>query len=182
PALKSQLRAAAASLGARLEKKDAASREARGHVVHLLLQNDVDGARMQTRRVMHDDALADVYELLESYCGGLLDRLGELTTTRLTPDSPIYESVCAIIYAAPRTDCAELRALRDNLLQHYGASFAVAIADAPQSCVPEQIVRALDEHIPPRQEIDDYLARIALASGLDWHPPLSSRDKCVFNL
>lgn len=102
----SQLRAAAQSLGTRLEKKDAASRDARQHVVHLLLQNDVDGARMQTRRVMHDDALGDVYELLESYCGGLLDRLGELTTTRLTPDSPIYESVCAIIFSAPRIDCA----------------------------------------------------------------------------
>ncbi|KAH7107531.1 regulator of Vps4 activity in the MVB pathway-domain-containing protein [Auriculariales sp. MPI-PUGE-AT-0066] len=178
--VKSQLRAAAGSLGGLLATRDTGSRETRGQIVSLLLQNDVDNARIQTRRAMHDDGVADVYELLESYCGGLLDRLGELTATRLTPDSPIYESVCAIIYSAPRTDCVELRALRDNLLQHYGASFAVAIADQPHTCVPDSIVRALEDRIPTRQEIDDYLARIALASGLDWHPPLSSREKLMW--
>ena len=109
--IQSQLRAAAGSLGSLLAARDVASRETRSQIIQLLVQNDVDNARIQTRKAMHDDAVADVYELLESFCGGLLDRLGELTSTRLTPDSPIYESVCALIYSAPRTDCVGTHAI-----------------------------------------------------------------------
>lgn len=31
----------------------------------------------------------------------------------------------------------ELRVLRDTLLQHYGSSFAMAIAEQPETCVPD---------------------------------------------
>ena len=72
------------------------------------------------------------------------------------PDPGVSEGVCAIIYAAPRTelkgeltsardtDChlsviAELHVLRDILMHKYGREFSIAVMENRDGCVSERV-------------------------------------------
>lgn len=75
------------------------------------------------------------------------------------PDQGISEAVCAVIYAAPRTELkgpsfivwspknklktvsveSELHVLREILMHKYGREFAVAVMENKDGCVSERV-------------------------------------------
>lgn len=104
------------------------------------------------------------------------------------PEPSIADAVCAIVYAAPRTELKELQVLREILMykvcllvsfqthgidgRQYGRTFAKALqaTDPPPESVPARIVSKLALYSPGQELVDAYLYEIARGYGVAWAP------------
>ncbi|KAE9409253.1 DUF292-domain-containing protein, partial [Gymnopus androsaceus JB14] len=158
------------------EKKQAQAKSARRDISILVERNKIETARIKVEGIISEDIHVELLELLELYCELLLARFGVLdqTVTR-EPDPAVFEGVCSIIYAAPRTELKELHVLRDILMHKYGREFSVAVMENRDGCVTDRVVRKLIVATPSAELVDAYLAEITKAYGVPWTPP-SSKD------
>jgi len=171
-----QLRLAVQRLRTLQEKKQAQAKSARRDISILVERNKIETARIKVEGIISEDIHVELLELLELYCELLLARFGVLdqTVTR-EPDPAVFEGVCSIIYAAPRTELKELHVLRDILMHKYGREFSVAVMENRDGCVTDRVVRKLIVATPSAELVDAYLAEITKAYGVPWTPP-SSKD------
>jgi len=131
----------------------------------------VETARIKVESLIHEDVHVELLELLELYCEMLLARFGLLDQSTQEPDVGVKESVCSIIYAAPRTELKELHILRDILMHKYGREFSVAVMENRDNCVSERVMRKLDVSTPSADLVDGYLHEIAKGYSINWSPP-----------
>ena len=78
--LKDQLKLTAQRLGQLQDKKDSAAQITRRDIATLLQQNNVSLARLKAHKLIREDAAADLLEILEMYCGVLLQRFADLSS------------------------------------------------------------------------------------------------------
>jgi vacuolar protein sorting-associated protein IST1 len=80
--------------------------------------------------------------------------------------------VCAIVYAAPRTELKELHVLREILMHKFGRNFSLALQlqDPPPAEVPPRILSKLATYTPPAELVDAYLSEIARGYGVAYAP------------
>jgi len=76
--LQTQLRSAIQLLGQLQAKKDANARIIRKDIATLLGKGNITLARCNAHKLVQDDTLADLLEVLEQQIGTLLDRFTEL--------------------------------------------------------------------------------------------------------
>jgi len=119
---------------------------------------------------MNDDLYIQLLEVLELYCEILEARFGLLDTSGKDPDPAVYEAVCAVIRAAPRTDLRELHLLRDMLMHKFGREFSLAVMENRDECVPTRITSKLVIAAPPSELVDSALQVIAEGYGISWDP------------
>ncbi|EJF67126.1 hypothetical protein DICSQDRAFT_176815 [Dichomitus squalens LYAD-421 SS1] len=168
---KVQLRLGVQRLRTLQEKKNAQAKAARRDIAFLLEKGRIETARIKTENIINEDIYVELLELLELYCELLIARFGLLDQNAREPDPGVSEGVCAIIYAAPRTEVKELHVLRDILMHKYGREFAVAVMENRDGCVSERVTRKVEVATPPSTLVDAYLAEIAKGYGVPWSPP-----------
>lgn len=78
--LKDQLKLTAQRLGQLQDKKDSGAQITRRDIATLLQQNNVSLARLKAHKLIREDAAADLLEVLEMYCGVLLQRVADLSS------------------------------------------------------------------------------------------------------
>jgi len=120
---------------------------------------------------MNDDLYIQLLEVLELYCEILEARFGLLDSSGQHPDPAVYEAVCAVIHAAPRTELRELQLLRDMLMHKFGREFSLAVMENRDECVPARITSKLVVAAPPSALVDSALQVIAEGYGISWKPP-----------
>jgi vacuolar protein sorting-associated protein IST1 len=86
------------------EKKESLAKAARRDIATLIERGKLETARIKVESIIHDDIHVELLEILELYCELLTARFGLLDTPAKEPDPGVYEAVCAIIHAAPRTE------------------------------------------------------------------------------
>ncbi|KAI9057029.1 DUF292-domain-containing protein [Trametes sanguinea] len=153
------------------EKKNAQAKAARREIAFLLEKGKVETARIKVENIIHEDVYVELLELLELYCELLISRFGLLDQSTREPDPAVSEGVCAIIFAAPRTELKELQILRDILMHKFGREFSIAVMENRDGCVSERVTRKLDVSTPSPSLVDAYLAEIAKGYGVAWSPP-----------
>ncbi|KAI0639894.1 DUF292-domain-containing protein [Trametes polyzona] len=168
---KVQLRLGVQRLRTLQEKKNAQAKAARRDIALLLEKGKVETARIKVENIIHEDVYVELLELLELYCELLISRFGLLDQSTREPDPGVSEGVCAIIYAAPRTELKELHILRDILMHKFGRDFSIAVMDNKDGCVSERVTRKLDISTPSAALVDAYLSEIAKGYGVAWSPP-----------
>ncbi|OSD06174.1 DUF292-domain-containing protein [Trametes coccinea BRFM310] len=168
---KVQLRLGVQRLRTLQEKKNAQAKAARREIAFLLEKGKVETARIKVENIIHEDVYVELLELLELYCELLISRFGLLDQSTREPDPAVNEGVCAIIYAAPRTELKELQILRDILMHKFGREFSIAVMENRDGCVSERVTRKLDVSTPSPSLVDAYLAEIAKGYGVAWSPP-----------
>ncbi|PIL31496.1 hypothetical protein GSI_06198 [Ganoderma sinense ZZ0214-1] len=168
---KVQLRLGVQRLRTLQEKKNAQAKASRRDIALLLEKGRIETARIKTENIIHEDIYVELLELLELYCELLIARFGLLDQNTREPDAGVSEGVCAIIYAAPRTELKELHVLRDILMHKYGREFSAAVMENHDGVVSERITRKLDVSTPPPALVDAYLSEIAKGYGVPWSPP-----------
>ncbi|RPD82145.1 DUF292-domain-containing protein [Lentinus tigrinus ALCF2SS1-7] len=168
---KVQLRLGVQRLRTLQEKKNAQAKASRRDIAMLLEKNRIETARIKTENIINEDIYVELLELLELYCELLIARFGLLDQNTREPDPGVSEGVCAIIYAAPRTEIKELHLLRDILMHKYGRDFSLAVMENRDGCVSERVTRKLDIATPPPALVDAYLLEIAKGYGVPWSPP-----------
>jgi len=107
-------------------------------------------------------------ELLELYCELLLARFGLLDQSTREPDPGIFEGVCSVIHAAPRTEIKELHILREILMHKYGREFSIAVMENRDGCVSTRVMSKLSTAMPAPELVEAYLREIALAYSVPW--------------
>ncbi|RPD65062.1 DUF292-domain-containing protein [Lentinus tigrinus ALCF2SS1-6] len=167
---KVQLRLGVQRLRTLQEKKNAQAKASRRDIAMLLEKNRIETARIKTENIINEDIYVELLELLELYCELLIARFGLLDQNTREPDPGVSEGVCAIIYAAPRTEIKELHLLRDILMHKYGRDFSLAVMENRDGCVSERVTRKLDIATPPPALVDAYLSEIAKGYGVPWSP------------
>lgn len=123
---------------------------------------------------------------------GQRKRSTKLTCRLDAPEGSISDAVCAIIYAAPRTELKELQVLREILMHRvgerheladvqYGRAFALSLqqSDPPPASVPPRILSKLAVYRPPAELVDAYLQEIARGYGVSYMPPLRGDEEGV---
>ncbi|KAI0778674.1 DUF292-domain-containing protein [Trametes elegans] len=168
---KVQLRLGVQRLRTLQEKKNAQAKSSRRDIALLLEKGKVETARIKVENIIHEDVYVELLELLELYCELLISRFGLLDQSTREPDPGVSEGVCAIIYAAPRTELKELHILRDILMQKFGREFSIAVMENKDGCVSERVTRKLDISTPSSALVDAYLSEIAKGYGIAWSPP-----------
>ncbi|KAI1794029.1 regulator of Vps4 activity in the MVB pathway-domain-containing protein [Ganoderma leucocontextum] len=168
---KVQLRLGIQRLRTLQEKKNAQAKASRRDIALVLEKGRIETARIKTENMIHEDIYVELLELLELYCELLIARFGLLDQSTREPDAGVSEGVCAIIYAAPRTELKELHVLRDILMHKYGREFSVAVMENRDGCVSERVTRKLDVSTPSDALVDGYLSEIAKGYGVPWSPP-----------
>ncbi|KAG6911374.1 hypothetical protein DXG01_001045 [Tephrocybe rancida] len=168
------------------QKKEAQAKATRRDIATLLEKGKVETARIKVESlsanersvtsVIHEDIHVELLELLELYCEMLLARFGLLDQNSREPDIGVKESVCSIVYAAPRTEVKELHILRDILMHKYGRDFSLAVMENRDSCVSDRIIRKLDIATPSSELVDAYLHEIAKGYSVDWSPTRNVED------
>ncbi|KAG6878177.1 hypothetical protein C0993_011250 [Termitomyces sp. T159_Od127] len=170
PKTKVQLRLSVQRLRTLQQKKEAQAKATRREIATVLEKGKVETARIKVEALIHEDIHTELLELLELYCELLLARFGLLDQNFREPDIGIKESVCNIIYAAPRTELKELHILRDILMHKYGREFSIVVMENRDGCVSERVVRKTDVATPSSELVDAYLHEIAKGYNVDWSP------------
>ncbi|KAK4684540.1 vacuolar protein sorting-associated protein IST1, partial [Tremellales sp. Uapishka_1] len=155
------------------EKKLALAKKSRREIADLLLKGRIETARLRVEGLIQDDIYVELLELLELYAEKLQARFNLLESTSGTePEPSVADAVCAIIYAAPRTELKELQQLREILMHKFGRAFALTLvpSDPPPESVPPRIASKLTLYTPARALVDAYLEEIAKGYGVDWSP------------
>ncbi|KAI0081158.1 DUF292-domain-containing protein [Panus rudis PR-1116 ss-1] len=168
---KVQLRLGVQRLRTLQEKKNAQAKASRRDIATLLEKGRVETARIKVENLINEDVYVELLELLELYCELLIARFGLLDQNTKDPDPGVAEGVCAIIYAAPRTELKELHVLRDILMHKYGREFSLAVMENKDGCVTERITKKLSVATPSPELVDAYLGEIAKGYGIAWSPP-----------
>ncbi|KZS93533.1 DUF292-domain-containing protein [Sistotremastrum niveocremeum HHB9708] len=160
---KAGLRLAVQRLRMLQEKKTSLAKSARRDIATLLERHKLETARVKTENIINEDIYVELLELLELYCELLLARFGLLDMNTREPDPGVKEGVCAVIFAAQRTELKELHVLREMLMQKYGREFSVCAVENREGCVPERVVRRVAVSTPGQELVDGYLKEIAAA-------------------
>ncbi|WVN87057.1 uncharacterized protein L203_102233 [Cryptococcus depauperatus CBS 7841] len=177
PRTKVQIRLAIQRLKTLQEKKHALAKASRREIADLLAKGRVETCRLRVEGLIQDDIYVELLELLELYSEMLQARFNILEASSGTePDPSISEAVCAIVYAAPRTELKELQVLRDILMHKYGRNFALTLlpSDPPPASVPPRVSAKLTLYTPSKELVDAYLWEIAKGYGIDWAPESST--------
>ncbi|GJE86278.1 IST1 family protein [Phanerochaete sordida] len=168
---KVQLRLGVQRLRTLQEKKAAQAKAARRDIAMLVEKDKLETARIKVENIINEDIYVELLELLELYCELLLARFGVLDQPTREPDPAVSEGVCAIIYAAPRTELKELHVLRDILMHKYGRDFSAGVMENKDGCVTERVTKKLATATPSAALVDAYLGEIAKGYGIAWTPP-----------
>nr|ODN91283.1 hypothetical protein L203_01488 [Cryptococcus depauperatus CBS 7841] len=163
-----QIRLAIQRLKTLQEKKHALAKASRREIADLLAKGRVETCRLRVEGLIQDDIYVELLELLELYSEMLQARFNILEASSGTePDPSISEAVCAIVYAAPRTELKELQ---------YGRNFALTLlpSDPPPASVPPRVSAKLTLYTPSKELVDAYLWEIAKGYGIDWAPESST--------
>lgn len=103
------------------EKKTAQAKSSRRDIATLVERGRLETARIKAENIINEDIYVELLELLELYCELLIARFNFLEIRCLQsfpttapcflifhsgrePDPGIYEAVCCLIYASPRTE------------------------------------------------------------------------------
>ncbi|KAF8915103.1 regulator of Vps4 activity in the MVB pathway-domain-containing protein [Mucidula mucida] len=156
------------------QKKEAQAKMSRRDIATLIERGKLETARVKVETIINEDIHIELLELLELYCELLVARFGILDMNSREPDPAVAEGVCAIIYAAPRTELKELHVLRDILMHKYGRDFSASVMENADNCVNERIVRKLDISMPSSELVNAYLTEIAKSYGVPWSQPGSN--------
>jgi len=148
------------------EKKSSIAKASRRDIATLMEKGRMETARVKVENIINEDIYVELLELLELYCELLIARFGLLDISSKDPDPGIREGVCAVIYAAPRTELKELHVLREMLMHKYGREFSLAVMENREGCVTERIVRRLSVETPSASLVDGYLKEICRAYGI----------------
>jgi len=168
---KVQLKLAVQRLRTIQEKKESLAKAARRDIATLIERGKLETARIKVESIIHDDIHVELLEILELYCELLTARFGLLDTPAKEPDPGVYEAVCAIIHAAPRTELKELHLLREMLMHKFGRDFSLAVMENRDECVSPRVTRKLTIETPPDSLIDAYMEEIARGYGVPFTPP-----------
>ncbi|KAF8894569.1 regulator of Vps4 activity in the MVB pathway-domain-containing protein [Infundibulicybe gibba] len=173
--VKAQLRFASQKLGQLQEKKDSQSTITRRDIATLLQQRHVALARAKAQKLIQDEVLGDILEMLEMHIGVILEHFNELEQ-RPDPTPVIVEAASSIIFAAPSIDSKDLKTVRDILVQRFGPDFARSASGNRDNHVSQRVVRALSAPTPSAANIDNYLQSIAENYGVKWSPEPRRQD------
>ncbi|KAG8219410.1 DUF292-domain-containing protein [Butyriboletus roseoflavus] len=165
---KVQLRLSVQRLRTMQQKKEAQAKSSRRDIAMLLEKGKIESARIKVEAIINEDINLELLELLELYCELLIARFGLLDQNTREPDQGIKEGVCAIIYAAQRTEVKELHVVRELLVQKYSREFSTAVLENRGDCVSDRVAKKLLVETPPAQLVDGYLMEISKAYGGKW--------------
>ncbi|BEJ11533.1 hypothetical protein CspHIS471_0109550 [Cutaneotrichosporon sp. HIS471] len=155
------------------EKKLALAKKARRDIADLVAKSRTETAKLRVEGLIQDDIYVELLELLELYSETLQARFGLLDQSiGEYPDPSIADAVCAIVYAAPRTELKELHVLREILMHKFGRNFSLSLqpSDPPPASVPPRILSKLAIYTPPSELVDAYLSEIARSYGVAYAP------------
>ncbi|TYJ52528.1 hypothetical protein B9479_006852 [Cryptococcus floricola] len=198
PRAKVQVKLSIQRLRTLQEKKHALAKASRRSIADLLAQGRVETCRLRVEGLIQDDIAVEMLEILELYCEKLQARFNMLdASTQVSPpssllpplptphsyilrqlysgtepDASISDAVCAIVYAAPRTELKELQVLREILMHKFGRPFALSLlpTEPPPDTVPARITSKLALYQPTPELVDLYLWEIAKGYKVDWVP------------
>ncbi|KAI6133614.1 DUF292-domain-containing protein [Pisolithus croceorrhizus] len=188
---KLQLRLSVQRLRTLQQKKEAQAKSARRDIALLLEKGKIESARVKVEALINEDVTLELLELLELYCELLIARFGLFDQGTREPDPGISEGVCAIIYAAPRTEVKELQILREFLMHKYGREFSIGVMENRQGCVSDRVstlslpacspltlfpcesgdnkvMKKLVVETPLPTLVEAYLTEIAKGYGINW--------------
>lgn len=173
---KLQLRLSVQRLRTLQQKKEAQAKSARRDIAILLEKGKIESARIKAEAVINEDVTLELLELLELYCDLLVARFGLFDQSTREPDPGISEGVCAIIYAAPRTEVKELQALREFLMHKYGREFSVGVMENRGGCVSDRVMKKSVVETPSPTLVEAYLTEIAKGYGVNWSSPAAKAE------
>ncbi|TFK54967.1 hypothetical protein OE88DRAFT_1653553 [Heliocybe sulcata] len=174
--VKAQIRLAAQRAGQLQAKKDSQGQITRGDIVTLLREGNVSLARAKAQKLIREDALGDVLEVMGMHLGVIIERFSELEQST-PPSPPMVEAASTIIYAAPHVECKELLVVRDVLVQQLGPDFARSATTNRDNYVSSKAVRALNIPMPSIASLDEFLSAIAKSAGVKWTPDPSPEQR-----
>ncbi|KIL69647.1 hypothetical protein M378DRAFT_7479 [Amanita muscaria Koide BX008] len=159
--VKAQCKLASHELRQLKHRKDSQNLIIRKDIATLLRQQNVWLAHEKAQNLLTEDNAADLLERLEMHVESLLERLSQLNSK--SPLSPtVLEAVATIVYVAPHLDSRELQAIRNLLLNRFGAKNIGHVSPV--------VIQSLAPPPPSASEINACLAKIALAFNVDWEP------------
>ncbi|KAA1472486.1 hypothetical protein DENSPDRAFT_821369 [Dentipellis sp. KUC8613] len=166
--VKAQFRLCAQQLGQIRDRKDAEGHIVGRDITTLLQQGNVMLARAKAQKLIHDDVLGDVLEILEMQIGVLLERFGELDSG--SPGPAIIEAAATIVYAAPQIGIKDLQGVRDLLGHQLGLEFVRSSTTNRDSHVSPKVIQALSAPPVSASDMNSYLMNIAKSYGYKWAP------------
>ncbi|WWC93103.1 uncharacterized protein L201_008069 [Kwoniella dendrophila CBS 6074] len=174
PRAKVQIKLSIQRLRTLQEKKLALAKQSRREIADLLNKNRIETARLRVEGLVQDDIYVELLEILELYVETLQARFNLLdSSSGEEPEPSISDAVCAIVYAAPRTELKELQLLRELLMHKFGRNFSISLTqntNAPPTSVPTRILSKLKVFVPSKELVDAYLMEIANGYGVNWVP------------
>ncbi len=149
------------------QKDSALAKQSRRSMAQLLEQGKEESARIRVENIIRSDMNTELLEIIELYCELLIARAGMLESKECDPG--LEEAVKSIIFAAPKIEgVKELTLVRALLAEKYGKDFTLAAMENTDGRVSPRVAGRLRVEPPAEQLVEDYLATIAEAYGVDW--------------
>jgi vacuolar protein sorting-associated protein IST1 len=114
----------------------------RKEIAALLRDKKFDKARIKVESVIRETREGEAGEILELMCDLLVQRITLISNEKACP-SDMQECVQTVIWAAPRSQCEEMRVVREQLILKYGEQWcAPAVRGEGEGCRVNEKIKA----------------------------------------
>ncbi|KAI5124593.1 hypothetical protein M0805_003110 [Coniferiporia weirii] len=174
--VKAQLRLTAQRLGQLQDRKDSSAHVTGRDIATLLGQRNVSLARAKAHKLIQEEAVSNVMEILEMYCGVILERFADLEKDTLNLHPATVEAVASIIYAAAFTESQDLNLVRDMFIYRIGPEFSQSAIHNRDGHVSQRILNCMHRK-PSAADVDERLQKIAHTFNVNWRPQMRLEEK-----
>mmetsp|Transcript_1310 Transcript_1310/g.2174 ORF Transcript_1310/g.2174 Transcript_1310/m.2174 type:complete len:374 (+) Transcript_1310:280-1401(+) len=174
--LKVQLKSGVNRVSLQRNKLENNSIRTEREIAALLAEKKEGIARVRMEAVLRDRVQAESLDLLVVFVEMVLNRLVLLENQAQVQGMPpdLMESICSIIYAAPRVGIPEFVEATNTFKILFGTQVVDELMRAvgPYARhINQRMKTKLDAGLPEGRIVMEHLKRVALESGVDWKPP-----------
>ncbi|CAM9415815.1 unnamed protein product [Chrysoparadoxa australica] len=138
-------------------------------IAKLLSEDKEEKARIRVEQVINEDFTIEAYEILELQCELIAERMRLIESEKECP-ADLDQAICTIVWAADRSEVAELAEVKKQFVKKYGSKFLERAMENESGCVNERVVKKLSITPPTAYLVQSYLKEIAAANNVDWEP------------
>ncbi|ERN00988.1 uncharacterized protein LOC18429063 isoform X2 [Amborella trichopoda] len=140
----------------------------RNDVAELLKLGPLERALLRADHVIREQNMMDVFDLIESYCHLLTERVILIENEKSCPDE-LKEAISSLIFAASRCgELTELNEVRIIFAMRYGKDFVASAVDLRNSCgVNPKMIQKMSTKLSSLEARIKVVQEIALENGLN---------------
>ena len=120
-------------------KMESALLQDKRFIAQLILNGNIESARIKVETLIRDENLMRVHEWLQMMCDIIHKRVGQITASKKECPAELLESICTLLFCANRLDIPELTEVCGQFKAKWGHKWFAKHCENRSGNVPTQV-------------------------------------------